>query len=86
MVYKGKRPSPERCGRLYVRAAALAVNIADLLCVLPLVLFRKGLEALHNDASIVAVVHVDTRGSHPCLQKSTSLQIKKTIKTLFFLE
>ena len=62
-----KQHWPEWGGWLDVRTAALAVDIAQLLGVLPLVLLSKGLEALHNYARVVAVVHVDARGAHPRL-------------------
>ena len=46
------------------------MGVSHLLCILSLVLLGKGLEAVDNNAGVVAVVDVDTGCSHPCLKQS----------------
>ncbi len=49
------------------------MDVTQLLRVLALVLLGEGLEALHDDAGVVAIVHVDTRGTHPRLVKNSAV-------------
>lgn len=61
------------------------MHIPDLLGVLPLVLLREGLEAVHNDPGVVAVVHVDAWGTHPRLHQNKIIAELKVLSILLKL-
>ena len=59
---------PERWRRRELCCSCLRSSSSDLLHILPLMLLSKVLETVHNDASIVTVIDIDTWGAHPALQ------------------
>ena len=48
--------------------SCLRSSSSDFFHILPLMLLSKVLETVHNDASIVTVIDIDTWGAHPALQ------------------
>ena len=59
---------PERWRRRELCCSCLRSSSSDLLHILPLMLLSKVLETVHNDASIVTVIDIDTWGAQPALQ------------------